>query len=55
MQHDIGFATFKLLASTKRSFKTDPLNIIFEDFSIWLLKAIRSGSVGYIFHKDILS
>jgi len=30
-KHDIGFPAFKLFASTK---KTDPINIIFDDFSI---------------------
>ena len=33
-QHDIGFPAFKFFASTKKSFKTDPINIIFDDFSI---------------------
>jgi len=33
-KHDIGFPAFKLFASTKKSFKTDPINIIFDDFSI---------------------
>ena len=33
----IGFPTFKLPGSTKKSFKTVQLNIVFEDFSIWLL------------------
>ena len=31
---NIGFPTFKLPGSTKKSFKTVQLNIIFEDFSI---------------------
>jgi len=33
---------------------TGPLNIIFDDFGIWL-HAIRSISVAYIFHKGIIS
>ena len=35
-QHNLGLPTFKLPTSTK-PFKTNPLNIIFDDFSIWLL------------------
>jgi len=31
---------------------TDPLNIIFDDFGIWLL---GTSSVVYIFHKGIIS
>jgi len=33
-QHNLGLPTFKLPASTKKSFKTYPLNIILDDFSI---------------------
>ena len=33
-QHNIGFPTFKLPASTKNSFMTDPFNIVFVDFGI---------------------
>ena len=37
-KHNIGFPTFKLPAGTfKTSFKTDPLNIIFDDFGIFLI------------------
>ena len=32
--HNLGLPTFKLLTSTKNSLKTNPLNIIFDDFSI---------------------
>ena len=35
--HKIGFPTFKLPANTKEYFMTDPLNIIFDDFDMWLL------------------
>ena len=38
----------------KLLFKTNPLNIIFDDFSIWLL-GWRMSSFFYIFHKDIIS
>ena len=33
-QHNIGLPTFKLPASTKTYFKTNPLNIIVDDFII---------------------
>ena len=33
-QHNLGLPTFKLRASTKTLFKTNPLNIIFDEFSI---------------------
>ena len=33
-QHNPGLPTFKLPASTNILFKTNPLNIIFDDFSI---------------------
>ena len=35
-QYNLGLPTFKLNLLSK-SFKTNPLNIIFDDFSIWLL------------------
>ena len=33
-QHNISFPTFKLPSSTKKTFMTDPLNNVFDDFSI---------------------
>jgi len=33
-QHNLGLPTFKLPASTEHLFKTNPLNIIFDYFSI---------------------
>ena len=33
-QHNLGLTNFKLPASTKNPFKTNPLNIIVDDFSI---------------------
>ena len=60
-QHNIGFPTFKLPVSTTcvyTYFMTDPLNIIFADFGIWLLGYRYKFSCLYIpqaLHKCVLA
>ena len=49
-QHNIGLPSFKLRVSTKKNFMTDLLNIMFDDFGIWLLGYRIKFSCLYIPH-----
>ena len=47
-QHNLGLNTFKLPASTNHSININPLNNMFDDFSIWLLGYRTEFSCLYI-------